>query len=111
MKWGYVNNIVASFGCRLSEEQQKLLFEKKIKKVIIAYDADKSGKKGTRRAIKSLLREVNTFGYIRLPKGKDVAECSRKEFERALDRAVIVKNSNLKMKMVNFKKKMKNLFK
>lgn len=51
---GGISNCVASFGCRLTNEQIELLRQVGTYKVVLAYDDDEAGQKGMRQAARTL---------------------------------------------------------
>ena len=73
---------VASYGCELSNRQCELLIEKEPSTILIAYDSDESGVKGSVKAIKKLI-EYNYKGiieYVLLPKGLDINDIGHNNF-------------------------------
>ena len=68
-----INNVVASLGTALTEEQAHLL-HRYTEKVIVLYDGDEAGQRETLRAI-SVLRSVDLkVEVVSLPPGKDPDE-------------------------------------
>lgn len=75
-------NAVASYGCELSNRQCELLIEKEPSTILIAYDSDEPGVKGSVKAIKKLI-EYNYKGiieYVLLPKGLDINDIGHNNF-------------------------------
>ena len=76
------HNAVASYGCHLSDSQCSLILAKKPKSILIAYDSDEPGVKGALDVIKKL-KKNNYFGvveYVLLPKGIDINDLGRDNF-------------------------------
>ena len=84
-------NAVASYGCEISDEQIQLLITKKPKNIIIVYDSDLPGTKGTLHVIQKL--KNNKFNgnvyYLPMPKGIDVNEMGKEKFLSYLDKKQI----------------------
>lgn len=81
-------NVVGVMGNSVSLMQIKDLFPY-FNKVYICFDADKGGREGTIKTIK-LLKNICYVYYVRLPKGKDPDELSKKELWQAFLSAVKV---------------------
>lgn len=73
---GYTN-VVATFGCHMTEEQQRMVMQNAID-VIIAYDNDKAGIGGVENVIHTLGNKTNIkIAYI--PEGRDAGELTQDE--------------------------------
>ena len=75
-------NAVASYGCEISEQQLDLLVNHNPQSIVIAYDSDLPGVKGSLRIIK-FLRSFGYKGkvyYVLLPKGIDINDMGREKF-------------------------------
>lgn len=75
-------NAVASYGCHLSNTQCDLLLSKQPKSILIAYDSDEPGVKGSLDVI-SKLKNKNYLGkleYILLPVGIDINDLGHSNF-------------------------------
>lgn len=73
---------IASYGCSLSDRQCELILEKEPKTIVIAYDSDEPGVKGSLKVIKKL-KESHYKGiveYVLLPNGVDVNDLGRDNF-------------------------------
>jgi DNA primase len=79
-------NVVATFGCHMSEEQEKLIL-KKTYDIILSYDNDTAGAVGTNNVIKSLKDKVN-IRVADLPDGFDPGMASHEQLEHALINAL-----------------------
>lgn len=76
-------NAIASYGCLITQHQIDLLLSKKPKSILIAYDSDEPGVKGSIKVIK-MLREAKYSGvveYVLLPKGIDINDLGRDNFK------------------------------
>lgn len=69
-----ISNCVASLGCTLSKEQIELLKEVGTHRVILAYDNDKAGGRGARRAAQLLQSYGVEVLYLQLNTYKDLGE-------------------------------------
>lgn len=70
---------VALFGAGTTENQIKELNSTEIIHYILMYDNDDAGRKGASR-FKRLIRKDVFITDIIMPKGKDIADCSKEEF-------------------------------
>jgi DNA primase len=85
------NNIVASLGTSLTENQARLL-RRYTDRAVLLYDPDAAGKSAVMRAIPILLKEGFTVQVVNLPEGSDPdqfirergADALQKEIEQAL---------------------------
>ena len=80
-------NAVASYGCSLSNRQCQLIIEKQPKSILLAYDSDEPGVKGTNAVIKQLI-DVDykgTVEYVLLPKGVDINDLGHDNFVKYCD--------------------------
>lgn len=81
---------VACLGSELSEEQV-LLLRRRVRSVILAFDADKAGEKGRRLAEASLIPYMRVR-HLRVPQGaagekRDVQDCGPEELKNLVDNA------------------------
>ena len=76
-----ISNAIASFGCRLSKEQAKYI-RSNYNKLLIWYDPDDAGFKGTMAAIKLLKDFLDV--YVIKPTKDDPAAMSYDEVHEAL---------------------------
>ena len=83
VSWSYGVPAVALFGAGTTEEQIKELNKTNILHYILMYDNDEAGRKGASR-FKKLIRKDVFITDIVMPKGKDVADCSKEEFRNIL---------------------------
>lgn len=70
---------VALFGAGTTENQIKELNSTEIIHYILMYDNDDAGRRGASR-FKRLIRKDVFITDITMPKGKDIADCSKEEF-------------------------------
>lgn len=79
--WAYhkigIDNVLAIFGSNISKEQYEILMKLNIK-ITLSFDNDDAGNKATNKAIDMFLKKTE-YSVIRLPKGKDPADCSEEE--------------------------------
>lgn len=92
--WGWHQagflNAVATLGASLDRHQIKIMMnEPLLKRVIIAYDADDAGRKGTQRAIKNGNGKINLC-YIDLADGCDYDTMSKQDIHYWYNRRKIV---------------------
>lgn len=80
-----IKNVMAVMGNNLSLSQMRDLLPF-LNKVYICFDADKGGREGVRKAIKTL-RNVCSLYYVSLSEGKDPDEVSKRELLEAFFRA------------------------
>lgn len=75
-------NAVASYGCNLSDRQLDLIIEKEPKSILIAYDSDEPGVKGSLKAIDKFknIRYKGLLEYILLPNGVDINDLGQDNF-------------------------------
>lgn len=75
-------NAVASYGCHISDRQCELILEKQPKSILIAYDSDEPGVKGSLEVIQKLknLKYSGLVEYILLPKGVDINDIGHDNF-------------------------------
>lgn len=75
-------NAVASYGCSLSDRQCELIIEKEPKSILIAYDSDEAGVKGSCKAIDMFINAnyKGVLEYILLPKGIDINDFGHDNF-------------------------------
>lgn len=73
---------VASLGCNLTEKQVQLLIELQSKKIIIAYDGDEPGVKGSDKVIQYLYKYhyKGEVEYVPLPINIDINDMGRENF-------------------------------
>lgn len=99
-------NAVASYGCEISDEQIQLLINKNPKQLIIVYDSDLPGTKGTLHVIQKLKNNKfnNNIYYLPMPKGIDVNEMGKEKFINYLNKKQIKidLSSNLSCSMPKF---------
>lgn len=81
---GYTN-IVATFGCHLTQEQERMLLTKAYD-FVIAYDNDNAGIPATRHVINRLQNKVN-LRIAKIPDNKDLGELNNEEMRDALSNA------------------------
>ena len=72
-----ITNVAASMGTALSEEQI-MLFEKQIDRIVLAYDADAAGQMANRRGVMMLLRHGFEVVAADFPLGFDPDDVLRK---------------------------------
>ena len=72
-----ITNVAASMGTALSEEQI-MLFEKQIDRIVLAYDADAAGQMANRRGVMMLLRHGFEVVEADFPPGFDPDDVLRK---------------------------------
>ena len=76
--WGYPS--IATFGTGISPYQFKILNKSGIEHYILALDADNAGYKGIRRFYKYIRKDV-IIDVVEIPKGKDVNDLTKEEFD------------------------------
>lgn len=85
------DNIVASLGTSLTENQAKLL-RRYCERIVIFYDPDTAGRAATLRAVPILLKEGFFVQSARLPEGQDPDQFVREQgalaFQAEIDRAL-----------------------
>lgn len=78
---GFGYNAVCTFGCNTSREQESLLLQR-YDKLIYAYDNDKAGRDGTRKAVRRI-KDKCIISVLELNDYKDVGEIeSKEEFDK-----------------------------
>ncbi|NWG13955.1 MAG: DNA primase [Acidobacteria bacterium] len=86
-----VDNVVASLGTSLTQEQVRLL-GRYTREVVVCYDADSAGLQATLRSLELFLEEDFRVRVFRLPAGEDpdtyVRKVGRDEFLRLLRDAI-----------------------
>jgi len=86
-----VQNVVASSGTALTEEQLQLL-GRYSKKLTLVYDGDSAGSSATERGVDLALEQDFDVGVVELPEGEDpdsyVRKAGAKEFRNKADEAV-----------------------
>ena len=79
VSYSYGFPAVALFGAGTTEEQINELNSTSIIHYILMYDNDEAGRKGASK-FKKLIKKDVFITDILMPKGKDVADCSKEEF-------------------------------
>ncbi|MCK5475005.1 MAG: DNA primase [Candidatus Pacebacteria bacterium] len=69
-----VENVVATSGTALTEEQIKII-KRYTKNIAFSFDMDSAGIKAANRGIEMALSEDMNVSVIRIPEGKDPADC------------------------------------
>ncbi len=86
-----VQNVVASSGTALTEEQI-LLLARYTKNVTVVYDADSAGSKATIRGVDLILGQGLNVKVVELPQGEDpdsyVKKYGSEKFRRLVDKAI-----------------------
>lgn len=82
---------VATFGAHLAPEQRALLHRKGIKRVILMWDADPTGRKEAAKAVRELKSDGFEAVVARLPEGEDPASAGIDGIQTGLDFAAEVK--------------------
>jgi DNA primase len=86
-----IQNVVASSGTALTEEQLQLL-GRYAKKLILVYDADSAGSDATIRGVDLALEQDFDVQVVRLPQGEDpdtfVQKVGAKEFKKVVKDAI-----------------------
>lgn len=85
---GY-ENVVASFGCHLSEEQERLILRNTYD-LIVSYDSDIAGICGTNNIIERMKHKIN-IKIASIPQGKDAGELNNKEIINAIQNSKSIK--------------------
>lgn len=102
-----MQNVVASMGTALAEEQAELL-RRYTTEVVIAYDTDTAGKAATLRGIEILQQAGIGVRIIALPTGKDPDEFIRSQgvevFRRLAEEAVSVYEFKIAQVVQNYNK-------
>ncbi len=85
-----VNNVVASSGTSLTEEQIDLI-SRYTKNIFLLYDADLAGIKAAKRGIELILEKGLNVNVVSLPDGEDpdsfVKKSGKEAFERELEKS------------------------
>jgi DNA primase len=86
-----IQNVVASSGTALTEEQVQLI-SRYGKKLTLVYDADSAGSNATMRGMDIALAQDLDISIVELPEGEDpdsfIRKSGGKEFQRLLDQGV-----------------------
>lgn len=77
--WGYP--AVALFGTGSKEQYALLNKLSNIREYYLCLDSDDAGDKGTQRFLKNIRKDV-LVNIVEIPRGKDVNDLSKKEFEQ-----------------------------
>lgn len=77
-----VENVAASLGTALTENQAKLL-NRYVKEVILSYDSDSAGRKAALRGIEILRKEKSKVKVLHVTDGKDPDEYIKKNGKKA----------------------------
>lgn len=85
VSYSYGFPAVALFGAGTTQNQMDELNKTNIFHYILMYDNDEAGRKGASK-FKELIRKDVFITDIIMPKGKDVADCSKEEFLNILRR-------------------------
>ena len=78
--WKYGYPAIALFGAGTSKTQIEILNRSGIRNYILMYDNDAAGRHGAQR-FKNLIRKDVFVTDIIMPKGKDCADCTKKEID------------------------------
>lgn len=78
--------VISTFTCHMSKEQANLLMLENCK-IVLCYDGDEPGRKGTRQAIEMLNNKVD-LDVITLPDGKDPDDVPRWWLSREVERFI-----------------------
>lgn len=89
VSYSYGFPAVALFGAGTTDDQLKILNRTNIMHYILMYDNDEAGRKGAYKFKSGIKKSVFVTDIV-MPKGKDVADCSKEEFLN------ILKNNNIK---------------
>ena len=73
-------NVVAVLGHTISDMQRRLLMKHAFR-IVLAFDGDEAGQRGTKEAIKMLWGAFDLY-FMRLPNGKDIGDLTKEEFDR-----------------------------
>jgi DNA primase len=79
-------NAVASFGCHLTAEQERLLMQSTYS-ILISYDMDKAGITGINDIIDRMKYKMN-IKIAKIPFGKDAGELSADEINDAISESM-----------------------
>lgn len=105
-----INNVVASLGTALTQEQAKLL-RRYSKNIYICYDSDAAGQTATIRGLDILSQANCDVRIIKIPKGKDPDEFIKangvQEFKRLIESAMPIIDYRIERALVN--KNLKNI--
>lgn len=82
--WGY--HAIALMGAGTTDDQMNALNSTGIKHYYLCYDPDDAGRKGAKRFCKRIRKDV-FVDIVELPKGKDVNDLNKEEFEIYLQNA------------------------
>lgn len=75
-----VNNVVATSGTALTAEQLRII-KRYTNNIVFSFDMDSAGVKAASRGIEMALQEGMSVSVIRVPEGKDPADCVKKDPE------------------------------
>lgn len=76
--WGYYAIALNGTG---SKHQYELIKQLPFRKILLALDGDKAGREGTQKLV-SALKQHKFISIVQIPKGKDVNDLSKDEFEK-----------------------------
>lgn len=93
MSWGIP--AVATFGCNITPKQIDILNKSGLKHIYICYDGDAAGKKGTKKLIEKLNKDI-LVDVIVMDQGKDVNDISEERFNQLpiINSVEWIKNGN-----------------
>lgn len=77
--WGWGVPAVATFGCNVTDKQMDIFNHSGLRHVILAFDGDEAGRKGTRKFIQKV-RDGILVDVCILPPGKDVNDLTKEEY-------------------------------
>ena len=94
VSWSYGFPAVALFGAGTTQHQIDLLNKSGIFNFVLMYDNDKSGRHGA-ETFKRNIRDDKLVTDIIMPKNKDIADCTKKEFiDILIENNVLDKTNN-----------------
>lgn len=76
---------IATLGTRSSQEQRQILRDRGFEDVVLMRDADEAGQKATNREALELAASFLHVYIAELPRGKDPADATMEELQKALD--------------------------
>lgn len=83
--WGFGYPAIALFGTG-SDHQYEILNKSGIRVYDLMFDGDEAGRKGARRFIKNIRKDVWVNDIV-MPRGKDVNDLTKEEFEKLIKSA------------------------
>lgn len=79
------NNVLAVLTSKLSKEQVRLLHRLRVKNIVLAFDDDKAGQEGCKKAYEMLKNDFIVY-KVKYPEGKkDIGEMTKQEIQDMLN--------------------------